>query len=70
MPKYQVTIVRTVTDGLRGFFDVEAASKEEAERIALEQAAESGDFQFWQCGEGPSDGDEVLDVQELDKERV
>lgn len=56
MPVFRVTIVKPVQDLLRGFFDVEAASAEEAAE-KLEQAYydHPDDFEaelsFWQCAD-------------------
>lgn len=75
MPRFEVTVLREVSDILRTFVEVEAEDREAAEAEALKIIADRPDeyeFAFWQCGDciGP-DWTEVREIEaEIKEERI
>jgi len=56
MPKFEVTIYRTVQDSLRSFVTVEA--DDEIDSIQKVRALnELPEFEFWQCGDSVGEDD-------------
>ncbi len=51
MPKYQIEIVRPVTDYLRAFVEIEAPNESDALDKAYELDLTEVEFDFWQCGD-------------------